>query len=106
VQDAAITGHDRQAIGALVFLNQAAIEREQLDANTVRARLRDRLQSLRAERQGSSMAPSRLLILDGPPSLDADEITDKGYLNQRAILIRRAAAVEQLYAGHPDAIVI
>jgi feruloyl-CoA synthase len=106
VQDAVITGHDRHAIGALVFLNQAAVARDGLDGGAVRARLGDALRSLRADRQASSMAPSRLLILDEPPSLDADEITDKGYLNQRAILTRRAAAVEQLYAGHPDAIVI
>ena len=34
-----------------------------------------------------------------PPSIDANEITDKGYMNQRAVLERRAALVEKLYAG-------
>jgi feruloyl-CoA synthase len=34
-----------------------------------------------------------------PPSIDANEITDKGYMNQRAVLERRAALVEALYAG-------
>ena len=39
----------------------------------------------------------RLLILTEPPSIDANEITDKGYMNQRAVLERRAALVERLY---------
>jgi feruloyl-CoA synthase len=54
---------------------------------------------LRADCGSSSMAPSRLLILDHPPSIDGGEITDKGYINQRAVLDRRSAHVEQLYAG-------
>jgi feruloyl-CoA synthase len=39
-----------------------------------------------------------------PPSIDANEITDKGYINQRAVLERRAALVEKLYAGAPEVI--
>jgi feruloyl-CoA synthase len=39
-----------------------------------------------------------------PPSIDANEITDKGYMNQRAVLERRAALVETLYAGGPEVI--
>jgi feruloyl-CoA synthase len=46
----------------------------------------------------------RLLILTEPPSIDANEITDKGYMNQRAVLERRAAQVERLYAGGEDVI--
>ena len=45
-------------------------------------------------------------MLAEPPSIDAGEITDKGYLNQRAILSRRADRVAQLYAGGPDVIVV
>jgi feruloyl-CoA synthase len=41
-----------------------------------------------------------------PPSIDGHEITDKGYVNQRATLERRAALVEALYAARPDAQVI
>ena len=48
---------------------------------------------------GSSTAPSRLLVLDLPPSIDEGEITDKGYINQRAVLERRAMHVEHLHAG-------
>jgi feruloyl-CoA synthase len=39
----------------------------------------------------------RAMLLDEPPSIDAHEVTDKGSLNQRAILSRRAALVEELY---------
>jgi feruloyl-CoA synthase len=41
-----------------------------------------------------------------PPSIDANEITDKGYITQRAVLERRAALVAQLHAESPDAEVI
>jgi feruloyl-CoA synthase len=44
------------------------------------------------------MHPTRALILDEPPSIDAGEITDKGYINQRSVLERRAALVETLHA--------
>jgi feruloyl-CoA synthase len=39
-----------------------------------------------------------------PASIDANEITDKGYLNQRAVLERRAALVEKLYSPDPGVI--
>ena len=42
---------------------------------------------------------SLAIVLDEPPSIDAGEVTDKGYMNQRAVLDRRAALVEQLYAA-------
>jgi feruloyl-CoA synthase len=41
------------------------------------------------------------MLLDEPPSLDALEVTDKGSLNQRAMLKRRASLVDELYAGSP-----
>jgi feruloyl-CoA synthase len=53
------------------------------------------------ESTGSSSRVARILLLDEPPSLDAGETTDKGSINQRAVLQRRAAAVEELYAGSP-----
>ena len=98
VQDAVITGHDRDEIGALVFLSPAAKDRAE-----VSGKLREALKKLSAE-GGSSMVPRRLLVMSEPPSIDANEITDKGYMNQRAVLERRAALVEQLYAGGPDVI--
>ena len=51
------------------------------------------------EGSGSSTYPTRVLVMTEPPSIDANEITDKGYINRRAVLERRAAQVEALYAG-------
>jgi feruloyl-CoA synthase len=42
--------------------------------------------------------------MNEPPSIDANEITDKGYINQRAVLERRAALVEKLYSDSPEVI--
>ena len=106
VQDAVITGHDREEMGALVFVNPAAAKALGLDTDGVRARLQTALGKLAAESTGTSTAPVRLLVLDEPPSIDANEITDKGYINQRAVLERRAAVVERLHAGGPEVILL
>src|SRR5262249_46978467 len=95
VQDAVITGHERAEGGALAFLRAAA---KDLEAGEVRGELSQALARLKAD-GGSSMHPVRLLVLTEPPSIDANEITDKGYMNQRAVLERRAALVECLYAS-------
>jgi feruloyl-CoA synthase len=95
-----ITGHDRDEVGALVFLSPAA---KSLDDAAVRSRLRNALKKLR-EDGGSSTHPTRLIVTPEPPSIDANEITDKGYMNQRAVLERRAALVEKLYAGGAEVI--
>jgi feruloyl-CoA synthase len=47
-----------------------------------------------------------VLLLEDPPDLDAGEITDKGYVNQRAVLERRCDAVERLFAEPADPAVI
>ena len=54
------------------------------------------------------MEIARVILMHEPPSIDANEITDKGYINQRAVLERRAELVERLYAEpvHDDVIVI
>ena len=99
IQDAVITGHDKPEVGALVWVNQAAVRSLGLDETAVRARLQLALAGLRLGSTGGSTAPSRLLVLDLPPSIDEGEITDKGYINQRAVLERRATHVEHLHAG-------
>jgi len=107
VQDAVITGHERSEVGALVFLNAAAIKVRGLDDAGVRGHLRAALAKLAAEAgSGSSTHPVRALVMSEPPSIDANEITDKGYINQRAVLERRAALVEKLHADSPAAEVI
>jgi feruloyl-CoA synthase len=75
---------------------------------TVREALAAALRQHNARTRGSSMRIARVLLTAEPPSIDANEITDKGYLNQRAILERRAALVERLYgaSGDPDIVVV
>ena len=50
---------------------------------------------------GSAARIARIALLAEPPDLDAGEITDKGYLNQRRVLDRRSALVGDLYADPP-----
>jgi feruloyl-CoA synthase len=101
-QDVVITGHDRAEVGALVFpsAQAAALAPGELEAKVAAA-----LSALRAAGGGSSQVPVLARVLTEPPSPDAGEITDKGYLNQRAVLQRRAADVDALYAGAPGVIV-
>jgi len=98
VADAVVTGHDRDEIGLLLFLTPQgrATERAQ-----VRARVLQALRELRGA-GGSSQCPARALLLEEAPALEAGEITDKGYINQRAVLARRAADVAALYSSQPD----
>ena len=102
IQDAVITGHDRDEIGALVFLNPGAVK--DLPAEAIRARLSQALKELLKD-GGSSRHPTRLLVMAEPPQIDGSEITDKGYINQRAVLERRAALVERLYSDAPDVVI-
>ena len=99
IQDAVLTGHDRNEIGALVFLNPATTK--EMDAGAVRARIAAALRAMAGE-GGTSMHPTRALVMSEPASIDANEITDKGYINQRAVLERRAALVERLHASPPS----
>jgi feruloyl-CoA synthase len=113
VQDAVITGHDRATPGALLFLNPVAARALCPDAPAdatpawfaarpeVRARIAAGLAQLARDAAASSMHPARALVLAEPPSIDANEITDKGYVNQRAVLDRRATLVERLHADPP-----
>jgi feruloyl-CoA synthase len=101
VQDAVIAGHDRDEVGVLLFLNPATTKA--LAPAELRDRIAGGLASLSNE-GGSSTRPARALILLEPPSIDGNEITDKGYINQRAVLERRAALVTRLYSDDPDVI--
>ena len=98
-QDVVVTGHDRSEIGVLVFLAETARQRPRAE---VAAQVRTVLQRLKAQASGSSQAPTRALLLADAPSLAAGEITDKGYINQRAVLSRRAVDVATLYAETVD----
>ena len=117
-QDIVVAGHDREEAGFLVFANPAGcrglcpdlpadapLEQVLADERIV-ARMREGMAKLRQEGGGSSTYATRALLMAEPPSIDANEITDKGYINQRAVLARRAELVERLYAESPGAAVI
>lgn len=102
VQDIVLTGHDRDEVGMLVFPSAAGVS----DLGKLRAALHTAIQMRRNAGAGSSQCPTRALVMTSPPDPDAGEITDKGYINQGAVLTRRAVAVAALYAASPDADVI
>jgi feruloyl-CoA synthase len=115
VLDAVVAGLDREEIGLLLFPSPLAcaglfpgVPVADLGRRPeVRAFLEDAYRRHNAAHPQSSRRVGRLMVLADPPSIDADEITDKGYINQRAVLDRRAALVERLYAdGDPDVIVL
>jgi feruloyl-CoA synthase len=110
IQDAVIAGQDRDELGILVFPNIAGCralcpdlpEDAPLDdviANQiVQQALIDGLQLHNDNNPSSSTRITRALIMTEPANIDANEITDKGYMNQRAVLSRRADLVEQLFS--------
>ena len=108
-RDVVIAGGDRNEIGALIFPNLDACRRLAADAATdvtadarVRAELRARLHAFARTSTGSSNRVGRAILMAEPPSLDAGEMTDKGSINQRAVLDRRAELVAELYAPAPS----
>jgi feruloyl-CoA synthase len=82
--------------------------RSLMRSSAVVAHIKSRLSAHNARQRGSSTAIGRVLLMVEPPSIDANEITDKGYLNQRAVLEHRRDMVARLYANQasPDVIVI
>ena len=94
--DAVVAGHDREFVSLLVFTAPGALPPEAL-----REQLRGALRKHNAEQGGSSTRIARVLVAEEALSIDGGEITDKGYVNQRAVLVRRAALVDALYAEPP-----
>ncbi len=90
VRDVVIAGGDKSELAALVF--PAA------GAEGQRDQFRERLKRYAARSSGSSNRICRIIVLDQPPSIDTGEMTDKGSINQRAVLKNRAALVAELYA--------
>ena len=111
LQDAIIAGDDREFVGMLAWLNTAGCQVLFGGDNTpqtlcnhpgVRAHIARALAKWNSEQSGSSTRIMRILILSEAPSIDANEITDKGYINQRLALERRRADVERLFRSIPD----
>jgi feruloyl-CoA synthase len=112
-QDAAVTGHERDEICLLVFPNMAACRQlaalpgdaaaaEVLAHPLVRQHFRAALATGKRDGTGSSTYAVRAMLMEQAASVDANEITDKGYLNQSAVLRNRAGLVARLYAGEDD----
>ncbi|MFN4177451.1 AMP-binding protein [Phenylobacterium sp.] len=102
VFDMVLSGQDKPFVGALVWAApaaMAALGEEPL--GTLTAILKERFRAFNAAAGGSSRQIGRFVILTEPPSIDAGEITDKGYVNQRATLERRQALVDAIYADPP-----
>jgi len=116
-QDVVIAGHDRDFAAAMVFPNLVRCRElaglapdtsvsEVLQHPAVVSRFQTIFADLARQATGSSTFVSRAVLLDVPPSLDAREITDKGSINQKAVLRNRAALVDDLYSTPPPAHVI
>ena len=115
LQDAIIAGENREWIGMLAWLNAAGCRKligceaslpELARHPAVRAHVGRAIARWNADHGGSSRRIVRVLLLADVPSIDANEITDKGYINQRLALDRRKADVERLFAPTPDADVL
>ena len=115
--DAVVAGHDRYEVGLLVFPNPAGAAKiagldpatslpELVGNKKVCETLREGLAAYNAKNPGSSTRISRVLLLKEPPDIDANEITDKGYINQRAVLEKRNSLVETLFSDNAEVVLI
>jgi feruloyl-CoA synthase len=117
VRDVVIAGINRDELAAIVILDldgcrliNPTMPLDDLAVTAadplVRGALRERFEKLLATSTGSSNRITRAILLDGPLSIDRGEVTDKGSINQRAVLEHRADLIEELYAESPSARVI
>ena len=117
VQDVVVAGINRDEIGLLIFprldgcralagASAAAPTADVLALPVVRDFFQHLVDSLWASGTGSATRVARALLLVDPPSIDLGEVTDKGSINQRAVLTHRGALVQQLYAGETPAILL
>lgn len=118
LQDAVVAGHDKPFVGLLAWPNLAAavtLCRDPANARSPKTLVKDAgvidhvkrgLEAHNARASGSSEKIRRVILMAEPASMDAGELTDKGYINQRATLERRHALVAALYAEPPGEDVI
>ena len=113
VQDAVVTGLNRGEVGALLFPRAEECRRlaglpagtplpEVLHHAAVRAFFQVLANRLWRDATGSASRVARLHVLAELPSIDKGEVTDKGSINQRAVLAHRESLVEALYAGQAE----
>jgi feruloyl-CoA synthase len=111
VQDVVVAGENLPFIGVLAWLNQVGCQhlvgRDDLSLAelarhpVIRDHVRRALARWNETHPGSSERVARVLLLPDPPSIDANEITDKGYINQRAALAGRQREIALVYAEVP-----
>jgi feruloyl-CoA synthase len=117
LQDAIVAGEGRDAVGLVAWLNAAGCKQvtgEDGDLASyarypkVHSHLQEAFAKWNKVNTGASMRVAKLLLLPDMPSIDGNEITDKGYINQRVALDNRAAEVARLFDGkpHPDVVTI
>jgi feruloyl-CoA synthase len=112
VRDVVISGINRDEVSALVVLDldgcrliNPTLPSDDLASTAgdplIRDALRERLTKFLATATGSSTRIARAILLDTPLSIDRGEITDKGSINQRAVLEHRATLIDELYSSKP-----
>lgn len=116
VQDVVLTGLNMKEVGALIFPSPACREvsglgpnapwAEVLASEPVRSRMQAVIDQLAREATGSANRIARALLLAEPPSIDKGEVTDKGSINQRAVLKHRDALVQALHDGSAPGIIL
>ena len=108
IQDVVLTGINLKEVGAMVFPTQAVRALSGLDTSApmadvlasapVIAHFQKVIDELARSATGSASRIARMCLLAEPPTIDRGEVTDKGSINQRAVLTHRAATVEALHA--------
>jgi feruloyl-CoA synthase len=117
VQDAVLAGLNRDELAALVVPRADDCRRlaavadgvpmaEVLQHTAVREFFQALVDRLWLEGTGGATRVARLLVLAEPPSIDRGEVTDKGSINQRAVLAQRASLVDAVYAGTAPGLVL
>jgi len=109
IQDVVITGLNRREVGAMIFptaavrglsgLGPEATLAEVLASAAVESHFQALLNELSRHSTGSASRVARAVLLSEPPSIDKGEVTDKGSINQRAVLKHRDALVQALHEG-------
>jgi len=110
VQDVVVCGHDRGEIGLFIFPSPGQVQGDNSSEGAVidpelQAAVESRLRDMSKASSGSAKRIARAIILADPPSLKDSEVTDKGSLNVRKIITRRADLLERLYDNEDPALI-
>ena len=96
VDELVLCGEGQTYIGVLAWPNRASLEKAGIEG--LQSQIRERLAAHNAANPGASTSVRRVLLMQEPPNAGAHELSDKGTVNRSAVLVRRAADVEKVYA--------